>query len=328
MAIVITGVGLIGAAAGIYRDLWEPFFGDRRDQAVEVDAIVETLARQLSRGEEREQSYRDQIEALTETVKNLAAQRGGPDAPPGLDEALNELSEGRTEAAKVLLQRVAAEKEALGKASFKEAAEAQRYLGALAFLDSTKEALTAYARSTELDPANPKGWNQLGHLFRRTGDLAGAENAYRQVLVLGESESDLTWKAIAMGNLGIVYQIRGELDQAFDMQEKALALNKELERKQGMATNYGNLGVLHKIRGDLDQAVEMYERSLALHEELGAKEGMAIQYFNLGHVHQIRGELDQARDAWIRAQDLFTQVGVSKNVRQTEALLRALQESQ
>jgi TPR repeat protein len=53
----------------------------------------------------------------------------------------------------------------------RDAAEAARHLGALAFLDNTEEALRWYRRAVELDPANADEWNWLGLLYYRTGQL-------------------------------------------------------------------------------------------------------------------------------------------------------------
>jgi tetratricopeptide (TPR) repeat protein len=138
-----------------------------------VSTAIEVLAKQLQTKDLQAQEHQDQIKALTKTVQALAKQ----DAP-GVQEALAALAQGQTEAAKAIFAKTVQAKTVEGAAANRETAEAARHLGALAFLDNTEEALHWYRRAVELDPANADGWNQLGHLYHRTGQLAQAETAY------------------------------------------------------------------------------------------------------------------------------------------------------
>jgi tetratricopeptide (TPR) repeat protein len=173
---------------------------------------LETLIQQLKRAGLREQEYQDQIKALTESITALAQQRGKLQAPPGIDEALEQLAQGNTASAEAIFLNVAEKKEAEGTRANQEAAEALRHLGALAFLNDTQKALDAYRRSTELDPKNPDGWNRLGHLLYRTGAVTAAEEAYHKVVAFGLSENDQEWIAIGSGNLGVLRMCNVSLD--------------------------------------------------------------------------------------------------------------------
>ena len=123
--------------------------------------------------------------------------------------------------------------------------------------------MQAYRRATQLDPGNADGWNQLGHLLTRVGDLDAAMAAYNTVLSLGEQHNEQQDIAAAYGNLGIVYQTRGDLDQAIDFYLKALKLDEALGNKEGMANQYGNLGIVYKTRGELDKACLLYTSDAA-----------------------------------------------------------------
>ena len=285
---------------------------------------LKTLKAQLTTANLREQEYRDQIKALTESVTALAQQKDQADAPPGIKEALQQLAEGDTQKAEAIFQEIEQKKAAEGQAANKEAATAARHLGALAFLHDTQKALDAYRRATQLDPDNEQGWNQLGHLLQRVGELEDAEAAYQRVLALGEKRNDQSLVAIAYGNLGIVYGIRGELEQAEAMYLKSLALDEALGRKEGMASDYTNLGTVYQIRGELEQAEAMYHKSLALDEALGHKEGMAIAYGNLGNLYGIRGELEQAETMYQKSLALFQEIGAERQIKHVQGLLKAL----
>ena len=180
-----------------------------------VDQLVKAQEREVARFQEREQEAQDQIRALREAVTAVAKQKDQPDAPTTIDDALKELKQGRTAIAEAIFQEVLDRRAAEGEAANQQAAEAARHLGALAYLHDTQKALRAYRRAVELDPQNPEGWNQLGHLLRRVGELDEAETAYRKVLSLGESTKDPSVTAAAYGNLGLVYQTRGDAGLRF-----------------------------------------------------------------------------------------------------------------
>ena len=324
---------------------------------------IEALTEQLRTKDLQVQEYQDQNKALTEAVQALAKKQD----TPGVQEALAALAEGQTQAAKAIFAKNVEAKSAEGAAADREAAEAARHLGALAFLDNTEEALHWYRRAVELDPANADGWNRLGHLYYRTGQLDQAEAAFQKVVTLGEANDDLgaiaagtgnlgliyetrgeidraeemykkalaieeklghqEGMAIAYGNLGLIYETRGEIDRAEEMHKKALAIDEKLGRQEGMADTYGNLGLIYQRRGELDRAEEMHKKALAIDEKLGRKEGMAIRYANLGLIYGTRGELDRAEEMYKKALALFKAVGAAPRVKVVQAWLDALNKS-
>jgi tetratricopeptide (TPR) repeat protein len=275
-----------------------------------VSTAIAVLSKQLESKGLREQEYQDQIKALTETVQALAKKQDAP----GVKEALAALAQGQTEAAKGIFAKTVEAKAAegaTGAAAKREAAEAARHLGALAFfLDNiTEEALRWSRRAVELDPTNADGWNLLGLLYLRTGQLGQAEAALRKVVTLGEANGNMEAIAAGTGGLGFLYQKRGELDRAGEMYKKALAIDEKLDRQEGMADEYGALGSLDEKRGELDRAEEMYKKALAIDEKLGRQEGMADAYGALGFLYETRGELDRAEEMYKKALAIDEKLG-------------------
>ena len=225
------------------------------------------------------------------------------------EEALEALKAGRTDKAEALFLAIAEERSKNVSTANKEAAEAWRHVGALAFLHNTQKALAAYAGATKLQPDNPEGWNRLGLLQMRVGKLDAAKKSYLKVLSLGNRAADKSVIAMATGNLGAIHQTRGDLDMAEEMHLNALWLNKGLGNVEGMASDYGNLGQIHLTRGDLDSAEEMFRKSLALEEEHGSKQGIANDFANLGVIHKMRGDLDSAEEMLLKALKLHMELG-------------------
>ena len=290
--------------AGFGLEAWKIYMEKEKTQTVNLDQLAEKVAakvlEKMSSAEPGGQEARKAVaEAITAMPKvDVSDSRK--------EEALQALQRGDTKQAEAIFAEVLKTKEAQGRAANKEAAAAARHLGALAYMNNPKKALAAYQKAVELDPDNADGWNQLGNLLRRTGELAQAEAAYRKVLaVAGTKEA----QAIATSNLGLVYFTRGDLAQAEEMHKKALVLDEALGNKKGMAANYGNLGLVYRTRGDLAQAEDMHKKSLALDEALGSKEGMAQGYGNLGNVYYTRGNLAQAEETHKKALALNEALG-------------------
>jgi tetratricopeptide (TPR) repeat protein len=277
-------LGSLAAVAAIVGFLFAPIRNllsrKKPTQTADLGPIIDRLtaearrhgavASELDGATQREEGLQEQVRQLSAAVEALSAERGDPDAPAGIDEALRLLGEGDTAAAEAVFEEVKARRKAEGEGALKEAAAAARHIGALAFLHDTDKALVAYREAVALDPDDPAGWNQLGLLLNRTGDIDGAIEAFNHVLSLGNRTADRAVIAVATSNLGNLYFTRGELDRAEEMYRKSLEIDEVLGSKEGMASQSGNLGVLYQTQGELDRAEEMYRKSLDLFREIGA----------------------------------------------------------
>jgi tetratricopeptide (TPR) repeat protein len=263
-------------------------FGDTHHHGLSVEDAMK-LAEKLAA--EKGEKDTQLIKSLQETIQALTQQNA---QKYDIQQAFDLLAQGDTAQAEAIFAAVAAEARKTGKEANLKEAEALRHLGSLAFLHDTQKAFTAYQRSTELDPENLDGWNNLGHLYQRIGELDNAENAYITVQKLSLLQQNCEGQAIALGNLGLVYYTRGDLERAIDYYEKALVIFQKLGRKEGVANTYTNLGNIYLTRGDLNCAVEYHEKALAINEKLGRKEGMANTYTALGIVYYTRRDFDRA----------------------------------
>jgi tetratricopeptide (TPR) repeat protein len=249
--------------------------------------------------------------ADAETIKNLttavtALGQGQTSAKPSeIQKAFEALRQGDFSQALALFEAEAQRFEVEAK----KGAEIQRNIGALAFFSDTQKSLNAYRRTTQLDPDNAIGWNELGRLLWRVGQLDEAIRVYETVFRLGQEHQNKVEIAFAYGNLGIVYQTRGDLDKAVEYYNKALKINESLGRQEGMAIQYGNLGEVYRMRGDLDKAVEYYNKALEISQNLSHKEYMASVYGNLGSVYLTRGDLDKAVEYYNKALKIHESLG-------------------
>lgn len=117
------------------------------------------LQEQLKVKDRQIETKDQQLNSLTEAVATVVK----TDVPAKMKQkALEAMRQGNAEQAKAILADLLKTKEAEGQKANKEAAEAARSLGALAYMNNPKEALLAYQKAVQLDPDNADGWNQLG----------------------------------------------------------------------------------------------------------------------------------------------------------------------
>lgn len=258
-----------------------------------------------------------QIAALTKAVEALQTERSEAETETEqttIDTALAHLKDGNTSEAEAIFEEILETETKRGHEANKQAASAARHIGALAFLHDTEKALNAYKRAVKLDPDNAEGWNELGHLQDRIGQLDQAIKSYETVLRVGNSTANQFIVATALGNLGVIYEKRGNLEKAEDAQLKSLKIEEQLGNKQGIANSYNNLGIIYETRGDLKKAEETQLKALKIYEQLDNIEGIANSYNNLGSIYTTLEDLEKAEGAQLKALKLNEQLGNKQGI--------------
>jgi tetratricopeptide (TPR) repeat protein len=186
-----------------------------------------------------------------------------------------------------------------GTANGAEAAQ-WRQLGALALLDDTHEALSAYARAAEIAADDPDLQMLLGILQLRTGRAEAAEAAFRRQLDLASGRDGaeaIRCRAGAM--LGDALLARGAREDALAAYKAALKEALALvEREPANPRWQREASVLHDRVGDvllgsgqIDLALASFQGSLEIAEALakGDTANAAMQH-DLSVAHDRAGE--------------------------------------
>jgi tetratricopeptide (TPR) repeat protein len=196
----------------------------------------------------------------------------------------------------------------------RDEADLYRQKGAFAFLNDTQKALALYKTATELDPDEPFGWNQLGRLHLRIGEMDAAATSFERAIALATEQQDRKAIATATGNLALIHADRGALNKAEALLQQALKIDEELNYKEGLAADFGYLGNVYLAGGKLQQAEAIYRKSLELYEGLDSKEGMASAYGNMAIIHRRRGDYFKAEAVQKMALSLDTAVGYKEGM--------------
>jgi tetratricopeptide (TPR) repeat protein len=280
--VLALAVILLGFALVFYREYRGEQAREDKERAVAA-AIAGVEGRYKARvGELEGQRQLDQatIGSLNDAVRALAGNAGSPQPTIGVDAALAELARGETAAAERIFAEVLARRSAEGATANREAAEAARHLGALAYLHDTDKALAAYRRAAELEPADAWTWIFISRLEAQAGRLAKAEEAARragEAALAAGSERDA---AVADHELGDVRVAQGDLTgakRAFQAYHDAAAKLAASDPgnagwQRDLSVSWDRLGDVRQAQGDLAGALAAYEAGRAIRERLAASD--------------------------------------------------------
>lgn len=142
------------------------------------------------------------------------------------------------------------------------------------------------------------------------GDLAAADEYYRQRLETERENGDRAGEAESLDNLGAVAQSKGDLEAAEEYHRRSLAIKREMDDRAGEANSLGNLGLVARSQGDLEAAEDHFRRSLEIQRDVGDRAGEARSLGNLGLVYFSQDSLSEAKTNLERAARELVDLGV------------------
>jgi tetratricopeptide (TPR) repeat protein len=160
------------------------------------------------------------------------------------------------------------------------------------------EAESAFARATAAGD-DLEAFRSYGAFLLLNGRTREAGDAFRHILKL--NPSDLKWKAIAYGNLGLVLDITGDLAGARKYHLKSLLLNEELGRSEGIAQAQNSLSVIAQREGNFELAEELLNSAIENGRSAARPDIVGSAFNNLGLVYRAKGEFERARETFVRA---------------------------
>lgn len=129
----------------------------------------------------------------------------------------------------------------------------------IAFVKNEKfaEAKEHFKKAISIKPT-PTAWTYLGVTAEKTGDRAGAEDAYRNALKV-----DAGFSEAAQNLSALLLDEPARPDEAIAVLKAALEKNKDKEAAKLLQ----NLAFAHGVKGDVDAANQAYEAALAKGED-------------------------------------------------------------
>ena len=141
----------------------------------------------------------------------------------------------------------------------------------------------------------------IGFFYSENEKFETALKYYDSSRVIQERIKDKTSLAVTFNNIGYVYELQGLVEKALECYFKSLKLHEELNNKLELTSCYNNIGSLFDELGDDVSALEYYKKSLALKEVINDKKGIATVLNNIGLVYYNQNDLTKAMDYYNRS---------------------------
>ncbi|MCK4346865.1 MAG: tetratricopeptide repeat protein, partial [Bacteroidales bacterium] len=164
-------------------------------------------------------------------------------------------------------------------------------------------------------------YNNLGYIYKETGDITQAEKYLKKTLEIRErilNPGDLRL-ASPLSNLGAVLTTLARYDEAEQFLEYAKNIYiREYGENHYAGRVYNNLGIIYNRRGDYLKALSYYERAIQLSIEIPDiyKKVIINAYNNLGSTYQKMKDYEKALDWYVKSME-FSSIYVPGNLAQS-----------
>ena len=160
------------------------------------------------------------------------------------------------------------------------------------------EALRLFKQGLNVDfPAGIKAMdarltNGIAGVYMKQHNYTLALENYQNALKLCDnSNTERTFKARGLTDLGEYYNKMNDYDQAIHYNLEALKLRQEMNVLNGSITNLMNLGAIYQKQGKFTEAINVLNRGLRLAEEIKVKVKMYQIHHSLSDIYLGMGNL-------------------------------------
>ena len=148
-----------------------------------------------------------------------------------------------------------------------------------------------------------------GRVARQRGDIASAEQRWRESLEVCERLGDEVGRARALGGLGVVAYDHGDLERSAAFHRESLEIHRRYGDDAAMAVAFTNLGEVARRQRQLPEAVALQDDSASLFAAAGDAIGQAAALTNLAASRLELGEVEEAHRALVKAAVLWHGAG-------------------
>ena len=152
-------------------------------------------------------------------------------------------------------------------------------------LGNVDKALSAFKRTTELNPNFADGYNNLAASLHNQGMLKESIVAYHKAISLRPNYAE------AYSNLGVLLQGNGKIKEAIESYKKAISINPDY------AEAHNNIGNAFRDQAKLTDAISAYKKAISI------KPDYAEAYCHMGIVLNDQGKLKESIEAYKKATD-------------------------
>lgn len=139
-----------------------------------------------------------------------------------------------------------------------------------------------------------QAYYSYGLFLIKSERLSDAENAFKELSRIAQSESELAWAGTAEARIGGIYRMQGKLKESQDALEKAIKLKQAGGDEKGEMSTYIWLGDLNLSFRKYEKALAAYESALSISKQFNDEKLLADIRFKKAKCESSLGKIDEA----------------------------------
>ena len=171
-------------------------------------------------------------------------------------------------------------------------------------------------------------YNNLGYLYKKSGNRTKALEYYQKAIVLIENAGDLVShesQAIAYINAGVAYTSLGDFRQARTYYLKAVKLREQEGNPAQIADAYNYLAVYYYLAGNNSKAISQVNKAIALAQPAKAEQVLVSSYKLLSDIYQQEKAFEASQKYFKQYQQLKDKLAQQQRDAQQKALQKQVE---
>ncbi|MCG8581491.1 MAG: tetratricopeptide repeat protein, partial [Bacteroidales bacterium] len=164
----------------------------------------------------------------------------------------------------------------------------------------------AVSKTTNNESILSACYNDLGVLYRMTGDNDSALIYFDNALTLREEFGDKSDVAFTLSGMGVSYRKLKDFDKAAVCFLRALNIYNALKDEHGIARTLNNMSILYSELEDYDNSLKYIKLYLEQNIKLKDSTGIAKAYNNMGLAYKNMGTYKLAMDCYMNSLGIKT----------------------
>ncbi len=135
----------------------------------------------------------------------------------------------------------------------------------------------------------------------RTNDPVKALSYTEQALLLAQYLGDKSGESSSLNNIGVIYRHTGDLDKALTNYIASLHIQKENKFEDALAYTYSNIGTIYSLKGQPEKALDYFVKANKQFESIGHHLRIIGTLNNIGNVYNDMGDYDNALSYYLKS---------------------------
>jgi tetratricopeptide (TPR) repeat protein len=168
----------------------------------------------------------------------------------------------------------------------------------------------------------------IAQIHQAQGQYPLALQLFEQSLAIKEELKDQRGKSASLHAIAQIHLNQGQYALALQLFEQSLAIKEELKDLQGKSVTLSVMANIYLQKKDWEKASRLLQEALAISQTIGDQANIAFNQVKLGQIALAQLNYAAARSQFHKGLAIFKQLGMPREIKQVEQLIKELEASQ